>query len=301
MSRSLRIGLALSGGGARGVAHLGVLSVFERENIPVHVIAGTSIGALIGAMYAIQPDVQHLQNKMFHFLKGPAFKKIRFEFLKRDHQEVQKAGLFSRVKSSLKRGIFYGISFNRQSYISEEEIAEIIGYLVDDIVIEKSKIPLLMNAMDLRTGQEYVFEKGPLRRALCATCALPGILPPIAYGEHLLIDGGWANPIPVPLAYGAGADLVIAVNTSESLRPIKELNNGFDMLVRADTVVRAHLAGILARKADVVIQPDVGTIHWADFSHPASLIQKGVEAAEKKMGEIQQLIRRKRMRKMFLG
>lgn len=301
MPKSVRIGISLGGGGARGIAHLGVLSVLEQSGIPIDVIAGTSFGAIIGAMYAIQPDVQGIQKRISQFLQSPAFKMTRFEFMKQDYQEGRKAGLFSKLKSSIQRGIFYGISFRRMAYISEEEFMELIGLLIDDIEIEKTQIPFLMNAADLITGKEYVLEKGPLRRAICASCALPGIFPPIPYGEHLLIDGGWVNPIPVDLARRWGADLVIAVNTSESITQAKALNNGLDLLLRADMLVRAKLTEAIIGKADVVIRPDIGAVHWADFSRPVDYIQKGMEATKNKIKEIKQIILRKKIRKMLLG
>ena len=176
-----------------------------------------------------------------------------------------------------------------------------IGTLIDDIPIEETRIPFLMNAADLTTGDEYILEKGSLRKAVCATSALPGILPPIAYGEHLLIDGGWVNPIPVELAYRRGADFVIAVNTAESILKVKGLNNGLDLVLRADAIVRSQLTKVIAQKADVVICPDVGQVHWADFSRPEDYFRKGVEAAKDKIKEIQHRIRRKKIRKILLG
>jgi NTE family protein len=301
MSVSFKIGIALGGGGARGIAHLGVLSVLEEAGISIDVMAGTSFGAVIGAMYAIQPDIHQIQKRISNFLKNPVFKKPRVEFMKRDYREGNEASLLSKLKTSIQRGILYGISFRRRAYISEEEFLEVIGHLIDDIPVEKTRIPFLMNAADLTTGEEYILEKGPLRKAVCASCALPGILPPIAYGEHLLIDGGWVNPIPVELAYRRGADFVIAVNTTESLLKVDRLNNGLDVVLRADAMVRSQLAEVVAQKADVVIRPDVGQVHWADFSRPEDYFRKGVEAAKDKIKEIQHQIRRKKIRKILLG
>lgn len=301
MAKSFRIGIALGGGGARGIAHLGVLSVLGQARIPIDVIAGTSFGALVGAMYAIEPDVQRVQKRISQFLQSPEFKRIRIEFMKQDYQEGKKVGLFSKLKSSFQRGIFYGISFSRWAYLSEEEFIEIISHLIDDIEIEKTKIPFLMNAADLMSGKEVVLDKGPLRKAICATCALPGIFPPISYGEHLLIDGGWINPVPVELARRWGADFVIAVITPESIDKARGLNNGLDLLLRADALVRAQLTELSVQKADVVIRPDIGEVHWADFSRPAAYIQRGMEATENKIKEIKQLIQRRKIRKLLLG
>jgi NTE family protein len=301
MPKSFCVGIALGGGGARGIAHLGVLSVLEQAGIPIDVLAGTSFGALIGAMYSIQPDVHQIQKRIAQFLHSPVFKKTRFEFMRQDYSQGKKAGVFSKLKTSIRRGIFYGISLRRRGYISEEEFLGVIGHLIEDIRIEDVRIPLIMSAVDLMTGEEYILEKGSLRKAVCATCALPGIFPPISYGEHLLIDGGWANPIPVDLARLKGADFVVAVDTSESLLQAKDLQNGLDLVLRADAMVRGKLTQIVLRNADVVIRPDVGLGHWADFRHAEDYFRKGMESAQGKIEEIQQLIRRKKIRKIFLG
>lgn len=301
MSRTFRIGLALGGGGARGIAHLGVLTVLERAEITIDVIAGTSFGALAGAMYAVQPDLEVIQKRVTQFLHSPVFKKTRFEFMKQGYHEGKKAGFFSKIKNSVQRGIFYGVSFRRLAYISEMDYLEVMGELIPETDIEKTRIPLLMSAADLTTAREYVLEKGSLLRAVCATCALPGIFPPIPYGEHLLIDGGWVNPIPVDLARSRGADFVIAVDTSEALLEWKNLSNGLELLLRADTMARKQLTLAMTQRADAVIRPDVGLVHWADFSRPAEYIQKGMEAAEGKIQEIQQLIRKRKLRKLLLG
>jgi NTE family protein len=301
MPKSFCVGIALGGGGARGIAHLGVLSVLEQAGIPIDVVAGTSFGALIGAMYSIQPDVHQIQKRIAQFLHSPAFKKTRFEFMRQNYQQGKNAGLFSKLKTSLRRGIFYGISFRRRGYISEEEFLGVMGHLIENIQMEDTRIPLIMSSADLMTGEEYILEKGSLQRAVCATCALPGIFPPVSYGEHLLIDGGWVNPVPVDLARRRGADFVIAVDTSESLLQAKGLHNGLDLLLRADAMVREHLMRIMIRNADVVIRPEVGHVHWADFSHAEDYFREGMKAAQDKVKEIQQFIRRKKIRKIFLG
>lgn len=301
MFKPFKVGIIFGGGGARGISHLGALRILEGAGIPIDIISGVSFGAVIGALYAIQPNIQLVEEKVLKFLKGPAFKRTRFEFLRHDFNDQKKSGFFSKLSSSIKKGVFYGISITRPAYLSEEEYFKIMATIIEDIQIEETQIPFLTTAGDLISGREYVLEKGSLRRAICATCAIPGAFPPIPYGERLLVDGGWVNPIPVDLIRERGADLVIVIHASDSLKKEKEMSRGLDLLLRADAMVREQLVSKSLKNADIWIKPDVGEVHWADFSRPKEYIQKGIEAAEEKIGEIRQKIRWRKFRNIFLN
>ena len=301
MFKPFKIGIALGGGGARGISHLGVLSALEKAGIPIDMVAGVSFGAVVGAMYAIQPNIQEIEKRITTFVNGPEFKRTRFEFIRHDLNEGKRAGLLSKLAHSVKKGVFYGISFTRPAYISELEFMRVMGHLIDDVDIEKTKVPFLTTAADLINGGEYILEKGPLRKAICATCAIPGIFPPMNYGEHLLMDGGWVNPVPVDLLRHRGIDFVIGVNASDAVLKVKGIYRGLDLLLRADALARERLRLLYVKKADVIIQPDVGQVHWADFSRPKEYIQKGKEATEIMLEEIKKKIRWGKIRKMFLG
>lgn len=299
--RSLRIGIALGGGGARGVAHLGVLSALGEAGIPIHVVSGTSFGAVIGAMYSTDPDCRKIRDRLFQFFQSPLLKDTRREFLRLDHQEGSDLSPFLKLKHSIQRGVFYGLSLTRNAYISEEKFSQLAEQLIDQVTIEQTRIPLSISAANLTTGQETVLKKGPLRKAVCATCALPGIFPPVRYGDDLLMDGGWVNPVPAGLARQAGADFVIAVDTSAQMHSSDPLDTGLDILRRADSVSRSILTREMLQKADVVIRPDVSSMHWADFSHAETCILKGEEAARDKLQEIRRVMRRRRIRKLLCG
>ncbi|HEX9759254.1 MAG TPA: patatin-like phospholipase family protein [Nitrospiria bacterium] len=301
MFRPFKVGLALGGGGARGISHLGVLSALEKAGVPIDLVAGVSFGAVVGAMYAIQPNIQEIENRITTFVNGPEFKRTRFEFMRHDLNQGKRAGILSKLAHSVKRGVFYGISFTRQAYISEMEFLRVMGHLIDDVDMENTKVPFFTTAADLINGGEYILDKGSLRKAICATCAIPGIFPPMMYGEHLLMDGGWVNPVPVDLLRQKGADFVIAVNASDSVLKVTGFNRGLDLLLRADALVRERLRSHYAKKADVIIQPDVGKVHWADFSRPKEYMQKGKEATETKLEEVKRKIRWGRVRRIFPG
>ena len=114
------------------------------------------------------------------------------------------------------------------------------------------------------------------------------------------MDGGWVYPVPVDLLRQRGADLVIAVHTSDLTIEEKEMSRGLDLLLRADAMVRERLVSESLKKADVWIEPGVRGVHWADFSRPKEYIQKGIDAAEEKIEEIRQKIRRRKFQNIFL-
>jgi NTE family protein len=136
-----------------------------------------------------------------------------------------------------------------------------------------------------------MYTTGRLRTAISASCALPGIFPPVRDDGMALVDGGWVERVPVLCAQEMGADIVIAVDVSSDVATFDD-KSGLDIVLRADAVTRIYLNEILARQADMVIHPAVGTTHWADFSNPKDLITAGENAAFEKMITIRALIHR---------
>jgi len=300
MSKFFRIGLALGGGGARGLAHIGVLKVLEEEGIPVDVMAGTSFGAIIGAMYAQTPSVRGLHERVLSFLFSPHFKRTKIFFIKKHYEEEKRVGFIWNLKTYLQRGIFFGISLQKNSFISERDFLENLSRLFDDKDIEDTVIPFMAVSADLIQGREIVLDRGPLRRAVAASCAIPGVFPPISIGDHKLIDGGWVNQVPVEPLVVWGADFIIAVDTSEDAPPVRSFGNGLDIALRAGDITRKVLSDLQLKKADVVLRPKIGNIHWADFWKMEDALKEGEAAAREKIEEIRRAMRKKRMKKLLL-
>ncbi len=287
-----KICLALGGGAARGLAHLGVLKVFEDANIPVHMIAGTSLGALIGGLYASQPDASYWMGRVEQFLRSFRSRKTRLEFLRKLEQPNNNhRGFFSDMATLIRKGYFWGVTATKSAFIGEKEYEDLIYPLIPDISLEETKIPFGCVATDIRNGKRVLFTSGRLRTAISASCALPGIFPPVAINGMLLVDGGWVERVPVPSAWDMGADIVIAVDVSSDVE-IFEDKSGLDIVLRADAVSRIYLNEILVRDADVVVHPIVGETHWADFSNPRDLFKQGETAALEKLITIRTMIHR---------
>ncbi len=287
-----KVGLALGGGAARGLAHLGILKVFEDAKVPFDLIAGTSLGAMIGGLYAIQPDADYWMGRVEQYLRSFRSRKTRLEFLRRlESPETKNQGFFSDMANLIRRGYFWGVTATKPAFISEKEYEEFIYPLIPDINIEDTKIPFGCVATDIRNGKRVIFRSGPLRRAVSASCALPGIFPPVEDGGMLLVDGGWVERVPVRCAKEMGADIVIAVDVSSEIGGFED-KFGLDVVLRADAVSRIYLNEILVQEADVSIHPAVGDTHWADFSNPRDLYRQGEAAALEKLVSIRTVIHR---------
>ncbi len=297
--RTLRVGLALGGGAARGAAHIGILKVLERENIPIHIITGTSIGAIIGAMYSTHPTAPEIEKKARTYIESKRFKRTRFDFLDEKKYAKKGSGFFYKFTHHLKKNFFYNLSLTRKSLISEEEFRGHIEALIDDINISETRLRFAAIATDLTCGSEVVFKTGPLRRAVSASCAIPGILPPVKLNGDELVDGGSIDLIPVRPASELGANLVIGVDVSKGIDGPFQLRCAIDVVIRSEKITANALNQIRTQGADLILKPDVQDVFWADFSKFDYCVQKGEEEATKNLRKIKRLLSKKRITHWF--
>lgn len=287
------LGLALGGGAARGMAHLGVLRVLEAEGIRAEVIAGTSMGAIIGGAYLAGPGLALLEEQVRAVLTSEEFRRNRINFLRETKR--QRGGLLFSMANLVRRGIFYGVSTLRPSFLSAEAFAGSLAAVIPDVEIETLPRRFGAVALDIETAEEIVLCSGSLRRAAEASSAIPGILPPVRLDGRVLIDGGWVDKVPVLPAFKMGADVVVAVDISVGLGPSRGLARGLDIMVRANSVKDEALVGFQRRLADLVIEPAVTHVHWADFGAFEECIEAGDRAARAAAPVIRRILRRERL------
>jgi NTE family protein len=297
--RKLRVGLALGGGAARGAAHIGILKVLERENIPVHIITGTSIGAIIGAMYSTHPNALEVEERAREYIESKQFKRTRFDFLEEKKYAEKGSGFFYKFTHHVKKNFFYNLSLARKSLISGKEFRGHIEALVDDIDIGETRLRFAAIAADLTSGSTVMFKSGPLRAAVSASCAIPGILPPVKLDGHELVDGGCIDLIPVGPASELGANLVIAIDVSKGIDGPFELNCGIDVVIRSEKITAHALNQIRMQGADIILRPDVQDVFWADFSKFDHCVRKGEEEAKRNLNNIKRLLSKKRLTHWF--
>ncbi|MDZ7261168.1 MAG: patatin-like phospholipase family protein [candidate division KSB1 bacterium] len=291
MSTRAKIALALGGGGARGLAHIGILKVLEKARIPIDLITGTSIGAVVGAMYAQNPDASVLEKKFLDFLKSPIYKHSGLElFIKKKEGE----NFFAQVATAIKERLVINIAQSRCSLTSNRKLVRALQFLLDDVDISETRIKFAATAVDLLSGQGVVLKEGSLIKAVVASSSIPGFLPPFSYDGRLLVDGAVTFPVPVQPALELGADLVIAVDVGQDLECDPELDNVIDVIFRTNLITARNYNALLLEKADIVLRPRVGQIHWAEFKHIEQLILEGEQTALKALSQIERLIKSKR-------
>ncbi|HEY47895.1 MAG: hypothetical protein AMJ88_04805 [Anaerolineae bacterium SM23_ 63] len=259
------VGLALSGGGARGLAHIGVLKVLEREGIPVDCLAGSSMGGIIAAAYAAGVTVAELEKEALRMAK------LR-ELVKLVDPLPPRRGLLAgkRLRTFLSR------------------------FVDPDLTFRDLHLPLALTAVDLLSGEEIRLDQGPVIDALLATCAFPGVLPPVASNGHWLVDGGLLNNLPVDVVRNLGAEIVIASNVTpdsvqenpleapETLRLLPDFlwdsYRAITLLGRALTRIR-----IVDARPEVLIQPplpsDIGI--FSSFPRATEIIAVGEREADR--------------------
>lgn len=280
-----KIGLALGGGGVRGLSHIGVLNVLEQECIDIDLIVGTSAGALIGGAYASGQSPREIQAKIDAYLRSPEFdtstlKSVGLTFSPQQRGAFRKAQNFVLNRYHLLR------SFFRPSILPSSDFQSLTSYFIPDVDIRETRIPFHAVTTDLITGKQVVFSEGSLRQAVLASCSVPGAVEPVQQGEWLLADGGITSLVPVHAARAAGADIVIAVMVDRDLPPSGSMETVPDIVYRAGEITANKLEASELKDADVIIRPQVGDLHWMDFSRSGDLIRKGEVAAREALERI---------------
>lgn len=278
----LKVGLALSGGGARGSAHIGVLMALEELGIKVDYIAGTSMGAIIGGMYASGYSPEQIEEILLA---------MDWERALRDRPDrVDRTMRTKELEAQFL--IPYRLGFNGGEFqlplglIEGQHLDQVFREILQPVVgihdFSELPIPFKAVATDLVTGEEVVLSQGSLPDSLRASMSVPGVFSPVTIDDRLLVDGGMSNNLPVSVVRDMGADIVIAVDISSTLLKREQLKSVFSVteqltnfLVRRTTQAQIDLMG----GEDLLIVPDLGAFSSANFSEAGQVVQKGYDAA----------------------
>ncbi len=281
-----RIGLALSGGGARGAAHLGVLKILERERIPIDYIAGTSMGSIVGGMYASGTPLEEIEAELIAVDWDDVFddkieRKNRSFRRKNDDRLwlIDRRPGFNKGKFDLPPGLVQGQKIGNLLTALTLHVADIDNF--DDLAI-----PFRAVAADIRTGEKVVLGSGSLAMAIKASMSIPAIMSPVPWGDLMLVDGGIASNLPIETVRAMGADIIIAVDISTPLQD--------EDVAKSILSIAGQLTGFLTRRnteaeiatlgeRDVLLIPDLGDITSAEFDRIAEAIPTGAKAAEENL------------------
>ena len=284
--RPLKVGVALSGGGARGLAHIGVLKWFEEHRIPVDYLAGTSIGGLIGGMYAMGmtpseiSDFIHSIDWTRALAGGPSYEEMSFR-RKEDRRDYQVA-----FQMGVKHGIRLATGLSSAHYVS---------LVIDRLTLPYSAlssfddlpIPYRCAATDFLAAQSLTLKDGSLASAMRATMSIPGVFPPVERDGKVLVDGGLLNNVPTDLVREMNADAVIAVDIGTPLGDLKSIETLGGILRQASIVMAMDSDRRNLSLANVIIAPDLGAHSIMDFSAADELIRLGYQGAEAKSASLQ--------------
>ena len=284
----MKVGLALGGGGVRGFAHLGVIEVLEREGIPIDMIVGSSVGAAVGAMYAFRPKIAPSLTQFRHYLHSDLYDATKLAYLRQS--EESRENLYAKLKIRFAQGAVFATSLSKTSLFSEEVLRKNVQYLIPPVNIEESLIPLQIVSFDLQSGDQVILSEGSLVEAVMASCAIPGVFPPVKHGEMELMDGGIVNPVPCDIARNMGADIVIGVDLSPGPDPLMQLSNSYEVAMRAADISRFRLKRLIVQEADAVVPVSTSDVFWADFSQFDHCVEMGRQCAEAALPEIREVL-----------
>jgi NTE family protein len=288
---SVRIGIALGGGGARGLAHVGVLKVLEQEGIPPSYITGTSIGAVVGAMYAQRPNVDAMIQRFKDSLDDEFYDQLGLDHLKTTG--TQEISFLQQTTHNIKRRIAINLAQSRTGLLKEVRLKNILLKLIDKGNIEDTEIPLAIVATSLHTGEDIVLRSGGIIDAVAASSSIPGFLCPVCLNDDLLTDGGVSCPVPVKYLPKEEVDVTIGVELGIRKYYPLECVNVIEIIARADMITSRNLGQMMVNTADVAICPDTKGMHWSEFSREDELIEAGIQGTKEKLPEIKNAIRKK--------
>jgi NTE family protein len=278
------LALVLGGGGARGLAHIGVIRELERHDIRPDLIVGTSIGAIVGGMYAQTMDIDDVENRIDKFISRYGTGGKWLGFLSKLESE-RKEDLIHNITNYIKKHYMGLRSITAISLEEREVLLEPLNEFFTNNMIENTIIRFAAVAVDLTAGQQEVIDSGSIINAVYSSAAIQGVFPPFEYGDMLLADGGPAAVVPVEVAKKLRAKYVIAVNVDSRIKRVESFTSGLQVVLRSDLVGQERLKRFDLAMADIVISPEVHTIHWANFSKLKFCVKRGELAARRALRE----------------
>jgi len=249
------VGLALSGGAARGFAHIGVIKVLQENDIDIHYVTGTSVGSIVGALFCGGYGPQEMVD----------------------------------IAESLKWSELVSPTFSGMGLVSSKKLEGFIGELLGEMDFDELEIPFRAVAVDIARGEQVVFSSGSVARAARASSAVPGIFEPLVVDDRALVDGGVVNNLPVALAREMGARRVIAVDLNAQRGATGAPVNLIDVTFRSFAMLLNATSVDGREDADVLIQPDLDKFGYHDLSDSREMMARGERAAAAQLKKLRRL------------
>lgn len=236
-----KIALVLGAGSARGLAHIGVLQVLEEHSIPFDFIVGSSMGAMVGGIYASGTNLK----------------------------------LLDKMIESINHNLFFDVRIPRFGFIAGKKISSFLQLVTKNQGFSDLKLPLSVVATDLITGQRVIIEEGLVCEAIRASISIPGVFNPVVKEEQVLVDGAVADRLPISVARDKGADIVMAVDVTFGENREVKIKNTLDVIMTALDIMQKQQFDLISSNADILIQPDVSSYSPRDFESSREIIDLG--------------------------
>lgn len=244
-NRETQIGLALGGGAVLGAAHVGVLRALQEKDIRIGAIAGTSIGALLAAMYAFGIPIDEIEE-------------ITLDL---DWLDVTQ------------------ISLSRYGLLSNEKMGELIDEVIGQVTFQDAGIPLAVVTADIRTGDKVIIDSGDVATAIMASTSLPGVYTPVEYQDRLLVDGGIVENVPISPLQSLGVEPIVGVDLL-SKKALDPPDNIIGVMINAYNIAIRNAIRIQMEDADIVLAPDLSDFNMTGTDQVPELIRRGYDAVQ---------------------
>ena len=290
-----KIALNLGAGAARGFAHVGALRALTENDIKVTHLIGISMGAIVGGIYSVMPDVEFLHKRLLQLIHFEAFRDSVVGTWTAN-QESEAKGIVRRAQKLVSGTNILRRMFTASGVLTTAEVHSCMHPFIADIAMESTEIPYATVAVNIRDGQLRVFQgKDRLRGAVAASASMPLIFPPEKIGKEYYVDGGVLDKLGIETAAALGIERPIVIDVSDEKLPDTMPRSGFDVILKTEEIASEHRRNIQLRRAALVLRPIRGNFHWADYSAAEEFVQMGYENTLEHMHEIRGIANRRRM------
>jgi NTE family protein len=293
-----KISLNLGGGGARGLAHLGVLKALEEHDIEFDILIGVSMGALIAANYAYYKNIADTENLIIEHIESDTFKHSLLGTWRSPNlsklPESRGKRFFSKFSKFYKQTELYSRLLLSRGILDEEDIAESVLPIIPNVDFSDLQKPFACVAVNIETGVRNLFTSGSVQQAVLASLSMPLVFPPVEIEGSLYTDGGVVDRIGVDAAFDLGVTKIIAVDVSNEFFSQKRLKTGLDIMLRSEEISAIYRKNYQLEHAEIVIKPIEESIHWADYHNYRNIIDSGYQSTLERISDLKKAVKQKK-------
>ncbi len=276
--------LALGQGGARCLAHIGVLQIFQEQGIKVKKISGTSAGAIVGAAFSETEDAFETEKRFRNLLRSDAYEKSGLNHLKAHN--VNGVSFWEQITTRIRGMVALNLAQSKLGVLQNINFKKCLKILIHGNDFSQLLVPFSAMATDLITGYSVEITSGDIIKALNASAAIPGFFPPVPWNDHLLVDGAVCCPVPVEHCRIHEHDITVAVHVPAAINPDYGPENALDIMVRSEEINMRNLDQVKSSRADVKIFPDTKNVSWNELHRLDEMIASGRAAAKKVLPQV---------------